>query len=276
MSMSSPSPPTPTDPKITAENQQQINRQSGIETQAGSNVNQVTPYGSLTYNQSGTGPGGIPLYTATTSLSPDQEQLLNLLQGNQLTAGTQAGKLLTGAGYGDKNPADVIGGSTSGTTADLMGKYTDYLTPYFTKQTQELDTQLKNQGFKPGDPAYDSAMLGNSNRQNNAITGFLAQVEPAAYSQAVSSYLLPLQTATTEMGLSQPGSLPGSLVPTPGFSEQPANLIAATASAQDAQMKAYEAQQKSHDAMMTGLFNIGSTVLGGWAKGGFAAPGFLA
>ncbi len=43
---------------------------------AANRINQVTPYGSLTYTQSGTDPYGNPTYTATQALSPDQQRLL--------------------------------------------------------------------------------------------------------------------------------------------------------------------------------------------------------
>ena len=182
MSLSSPSPPTPLPAGQVADTQQQYNTTAGTASQAGSAVNQVNPYGSLTYTQSGTGPGGVPLYTATTQLSPAQQQLLTTLQGTQQTAQNQAGNLLTEGNYGGANPSTVIGNMTSGTTGQLLGAETGYLDPFFTQQTSQLDTQLRNQGFDPSSPAYKQAMNNLNQTQNQSVTGFLAQAEPAAYS----------------------------------------------------------------------------------------------
>ncbi len=71
--MSSPSPPPVKDSGKVAEQQQQYNKQAGIESQAGSMVNQYNPYGSLTYSQTGTGPGGVPIYSSKMELTPAQQ-----------------------------------------------------------------------------------------------------------------------------------------------------------------------------------------------------------
>jgi hypothetical protein len=95
------------DPQTVSTQQQGSNIQSAVAGQAASNVNQVTPYGTLTYQQTGVGPNGVPTYTATTNLSPAQQQLLQTLQGNQQTAGTQAGQVLSSANYGANAPPPV-------------------------------------------------------------------------------------------------------------------------------------------------------------------------
>lgn len=270
--MSSPDPPEVRDPGKVAETQQQYNRQAGIESQAGSMVNQYNPYGSLEYSQTGTGPGGVPIYSANIKLSPAQQQLLNTLQGNQQTAGNYATNLLGGANYGGQTPSDVIGGTTSGLTKDLIGKYVDYLNPFFTQQTDQLDTKLKNQGLQPGTPAYDQAMNAARQSQNQTVTKYTADIQPQAYQQAKDMYLTPLAMASQLMGLSQPGSVNQNLVNAPALNEQPANYIGAVANAQDAEMKAYQAKLQQQQGMMSGLFGTAGNVLGGWAKGGFGNP----
>lgn len=256
MSLSSPTPPDPTQ---TANTQQQYNLSAGEASQAGSAVNQVNPYGSLTYTQTGTGPNGVPIYTASSQLSPAQQQLLNTLQGNQSTAGGQAGALLAGANYGAQNPSDVIGGATSGTTKALLGQETAYLNPFFNTQTSQLDTKLRNQGFAPGQPGYDNAMRDLSQNQNQSVTGFLAQAEPAAYQQATQSYQMPLQMATQELGLSQPGSVGQNLVQTPQLSVSAPDYSGLTE-------QNYAQQVAQHNAMMSGLFGLAGNVVGAAGK----------
>lgn len=199
MSGSSPAPapaPQPADPYAVAAAQQGTNLASLIDTQASQNVNQVTPTGSLTYQQTGTGPDGVPTYTAIQQNSPAQQELLELSQQTQGIASGAASNIL-GDSFDQysKNPADLIGNMTSGTTKDLLGKETSYLDPFFKDQTSQLDTQLRNQGIMPGTPAYDQQMRAVAANQNQAVTGFLAQAEPQAYQQAVTTYGLPLATA---------------------------------------------------------------------------------
>lgn len=223
MSFSSPDVPKVADPNTVASNQQNLNLQAMETGQAASNVNQVTPTGSLTYTQTGTGPNGVPTYTATQSLSPQEQALLTQMQGNQGIAGKQAQTLLSGANYGATDPSKVIGDATSGNTQALLKQETDYLNPQFSTQTSQLDSKLASQGIYPGSPAYQQQMRDLQLNQNQAVTGFLATAEPAAYQQATSSYLLPEQQALQLMGASAPAGV--GLTSTPQASMNPADLV---------------------------------------------------
>lgn len=266
MNFSSPDVPKVADPNTVANNQQGLNLSMMEDVQAASNVNQNTPTGSLTYTQTGTGPNGVPTYTATQTLSPAEQSLLTQMQGNQGTAGKQAGALLTGADYGAADPSKVIGDATSGNTQALLKQETSYLNPQFTQQTDQLDAHLRSQGIFPGSPAYTQQMQNLQLNQNQAVTGFLATAEPAAYQQAVSSYQMPAQMAESLMGVSQPAGL--GLTTTPQASGQPADLVGATSSANSANMAAYNAQLQQQNAMMSGLFGLGSAGISG-GSGGF-------
>jgi hypothetical protein len=272
MSLSSPAVPPVADASAVANTQQNFNTSAAQQSQQGSMVNQSNPYGTLSYTQTGTNANGTPIYSANTQLSQAQQGLLNTLQGNQATAGNQAGALLTGANYGGQDPSTVIGNATSGNTQALLNQETSYLNPFFSTQRSQLDTQLRNQGFAPGQPGYDNAMRGLDTNQGQTVTGFLASAEPAAYSQAVQSYQMPLSMAQQELGLSQPGSVGANLVQTPQLSVQPSNYAGDVANQQQAQQAQYQAQLAQQNAMMSGLFGIGGSVLGGLAKGGFTNP----
>jgi hypothetical protein len=268
VSLSSPDVPTVPNPQTTAAQQQQLNQQTLQELQGVNQVNQVTPTGSLTYAQTGVGANGVPTYTATQTLSPQEQALLSTMQGTQTTAGTQAGNLLSNANYGaaGTNPSQTIGDATSGNTKALLQQETSYLNPQFTQQTNQLDTQLRSQGIFPGSPAYTQQMQNLQLNQNQAITGFLATAEPQAYQQAVSSYELPLSMASQELGLAQPAGL--GLTGTPQETSQPANLEGDVSSANTANMAAYNAQLNQQNAMMSGLFGLGSAAISG-GSGGF-------
>jgi hypothetical protein len=272
MSLSAPTPPSPQDPNSVATTQQGFNTTAGTASQAGSAINQQTPFGSLSYTQSGTGPGGVPLYTASTQLSPQQQSILDTLQG-------QVGGSLNQGAYGSQSPAQAIGGPTSGATQALLGQETSYLQPYFTTQNQQLDTQLRNQGIfpsqtsNPSNPStwgpYERAMNQTQENQNQSVENFLATAEPQAYQQSVSNYLLPLQTASQEMGLMNPQMVNSSLAQTPQLSIQPANYIGAVANQQQMLEQQYQQQLQQEQATMSGLFGIPTALLGGYAKAGF-------
>lgn len=263
---STPDAPKVADPNVTAQQQQDLNSKAAQSSQAGSMVNQSNPFGNLSYSQTGTSPDGTPLYTASTTLSDANKQLLDILQGTQKSAGQQGNALISGANYGAVSPSDAIGNATSGLVKDAMSKQVSYLSPYFTQQTDQLDTKLRNQGFAPGQPGYDNAMRALQNNQGNTVTGFESQIEPQMFQQAQSTYLMPAQLGGTLAGLGSP-TMP-AFTPQPGLNVQPANLIGATANAQQAQQQSYQDQLQQSQAMMSGLFGIPTAVLGGWAKGG--------
>jgi hypothetical protein len=54
------------------------NLDAARQATAANRVNQVTPYGNLNYSITGADPYGNPTWTATQSLSPDQQQLYNM------------------------------------------------------------------------------------------------------------------------------------------------------------------------------------------------------
>lgn len=261
-----PDVPKPANPTDVAGNQQTLNLQAGRESQRGSMVNQVGPQGSLTYSQSGTSPDGTPLYTATTELSEPNKRLLDILQGTQTSAGTGGQSLISGANYGAAQPKDVIGDMTSGWVKDAMNKEVAYLKPQQDYDIDRLDTKLRNQGFAQGDPAYDKAMNALKQSHGQTITGFEASLQPRLWEQAAKAYMMPATLGGTLAGLGAPGT--PTFQNTPGLTVQPANLIGATANANDANMKAYDAENKKYGDMMSGLFGIPTSLLGDWAAGG--------
>lgn len=251
-----PTPPTVPDPGQVAAQQQVYNTQSAVASQAGSNVNQVTPTGSLTYTQTGVGPDGVPTYTATQQLSPQNQMLLNIMQQGQGYAGLGALGQLFNSGYGTGNASQTVGDATQGNTQALMGLETSYLNPYFQNQTSQLDTQLRNQGILPGSAAYNQQMNQVQNTQNQSVAGFLASAEPQAYQQALQNYELPAQLSAQLMQMSQPSGI--GLTQTPGLNVTPANYEGDVASANQANMAAYNAQIGQQNAMFGGLANLGA------------------
>ena len=114
--MGKPKAPTPPDPKETAAAQTGTNVSTSIANAALGNVNQVTPYGNLTYNQSGTHKftdpttgksWDVPTYTATQTLSPSQQAIFDQSQQAQANLAK-------------------IGNQQSAAMADYLSKPMDY------------------------------------------------------------------------------------------------------------------------------------------------------
>jgi len=281
-----PNPPSPQ--AITSEATGAAQAQLPISSagQQSSQYNQSNPYGGLQYVQTGTTPQGTPIWSVNTSFSPTQQNLYNQYTGTQTQAGSYAPSTLGFGNYGTVSPTQQIGSMTSGTTGQLENSYLQSVEPFFNNQYNQLYTQLVNQGFTPnspaapatpgqynpaaGDPAYNNAMLQLQTAQDNAALGAAAQFEPSAFNQAQQLYQLPLTTSEqlAQWGAPQsPTNMFTNQTPafaTPSISQ---NLGAETTAA----MNQYQAQQAQYNAMMQGLFGIGSAALGG-LTGGLSLP----
>ena len=274
-------PPVVNNPATVIPQQQQANIDSAKEGQAMSMVNQNTDFGNLSYNQTGTGPGGVPLYTATNTLAAPLQNILSALRGgatNQVAQG----------GYDQGSAADKIGDMTHGITGDIMGQYKGYLDPFFTTSTQQLDTQLRNQGLmpsassNPADPStwgpYERAMNQLQQNQGQQVNSLLASVEPQAYNQATSQYLAPLTTAAAELGIINPNTASGSYINPPQANVGQTDVTGAYNNYQSALNDQYKQQVAANGNMMSGIFGVPSAILGGWARspsGGSAITNLL-
>lgn len=266
MSLGQPSPPSPQQAagqaiSVAGQTATDINQPIATENQAGSNYNQYDPYGSLTYMQSGTGPGGVPIYSSSVQLSPAQQQLLDTLQGTQAGAGVSASNLLSEAGYGAASPTDVIGNLTSGLTGQNMQAYLASADPFFATQTSQLDTQLRNQGLAPGDPAYDNAMRSNTTNQGYSVYGAAAAFEPQAFTQANTEYMLPAELGTQLAQFGAPANPTSQFETGSGLNIQTPNTTGDLSADVTADQNQYTAQQNQYNAMIQGLMSIAGGVV---------------
>lgn len=179
--MGKPKAPAAPDYAAAATEQGKANVNSAIASNFLNQANQVGPYGNLTYsydyNNGYTLPDGtkIPLTTATTTLSPDQQKLLD--QNNALSI--QLNDLASrGIGYVDQASRTPINqnslpslrsGLTSyqykdGTGGEDFTAHRDRITqammdrmrPDIDRQQEVLRTRLANQGITQGSDAYNS------------------------------------------------------------------------------------------------------------------------
>jgi hypothetical protein len=236
---------------------------------AANRVNQVTPYGSLNYDISGQDPYGNPTWTATQSLAPDQQELLNIQ--NQLSIGT--GKLgQKGLGYVENminQPFDTSKLVSTGfdPSQSYQDAYMQRLDPQIQQSQEALDVRLANAGIPIGSEAYKRAQMTEGQRVNDLRLGATTQgfgVGQQARQQGFNELAYqrnePLNTLNAVRS--------GAQVQGPSFvnSAQQANtagadLLGAQQMGYNAQLGASNAQNAANNAMTQGLFSLGGAAL---------------
>ena len=169
-------------------------QQTSASDLASNRLNQVNPYSSLNYNQTGTDQYGNPTYTQTQTLNPQLQSAINsnLGQlGQAFVAPTFQGQDMASMNYfGSKlnqqqfNPNTFVntdfdrsqlGASSLPSYGINPGQtYSDAimqrLQPSLERQTQANDARLANQGIMPGSEAYKTAKMLEAQNQNDALT----------------------------------------------------------------------------------------------------------
>jgi hypothetical protein len=260
--VSSPSVPKPPDPVATAQAQGQINKDTAVSQARLNNVNQVTPYGSLTYT-AGPEVNGVPQYTATTTLSPEQQNLYNLGTQTQTNLG-QIGVDQSGKVRDILNTPFDLNSSISTQQADIAKTLLD---PVWQQREGALRTRLANQGIAEGSEAYTNAMRDFGMQRDNAYNSALLQGRSQAEQEALTQRNQPLNEITALLGGSQVQQ--PSFTNTPSTGIQPANYEGDVAQNYAGQLQAYNAQTSQNNAMLGGLFGLAAAPLGGWAYNGF-------
>lgn len=168
-------PPAPPDPTKTAQAQTQSNTTTAENNATLNNVNQVTPFGNVTYDVTGTGPNNIPRWTQTTTLSPEQQNLLNLQTQQSALLGqlgidqTNRASDILGTNYTpahlDVNaatggPLDInsalgsFNGDVEAQTRELLNRGVGEAAA---RGQEALDSRLANQGLNAGSDAWGAS-----------------------------------------------------------------------------------------------------------------------
>lgn len=190
---------------------------------AANRVNHVTPYGNLTYTQTQDPNNPDGGWTATQTLSPDQQTMLDQQNKTSIDLGGLADQ---GLGYvkdalgnqisKDSLPADMVNAGQTGQDA-LMARFQ----PQIDESHKALDNKLANQGIQQGSEAYDNAMRTQNQSENDlrmqaALNGI--NVGENAQNQQLS-----LQTALQNQPLNMLNAVrTGSQVTNPTFTNNTA------------------------------------------------------
>lgn len=247
-----PAPPPAPDPVVTAQAQadantrtaqQQfdLNQQTARATATRDRINQVTPFGELTYTQD---PNNQDRWTATQSLSPDMQARLRMVYDTI------------------SNPVDLnaIGATTNSAADALMGR----LQPTLGTQRTQLETRLRSQGLTPGSDAWVNAMRDFSQSENDARLATLGQADQFAnnaLSRAITARQAPLNEFTQLTGQNNFINAPSAA--TANTNLAPTDYLGAVQLNQSAQNAAYQARMQAYQSNLAGMYGLGSALLGG-------------
>jgi len=236
---------------------------------AANRVNQYTPYGSLEYTMSGEDKYGNPTWSATQTLAPEQQQLLDYQNQASLGLGQLTNK---GLGYVSNmldNPFDISRLPSTGfdPAQSYQDAYMARLAPQRQQGRERLEQQLANQGVQLGSEAYDRALRNYDQKENDLLLGATTQgfgIGQQARQQALQEQAFlrnePLNTLNAvRTGAQVQG--PTFVNPAQQANTAGPDILGATQMGYNAQLAASNAQNAANNAMTQGLFSLGGAAL---------------
>jgi hypothetical protein len=232
-------------------------------TAAGNRINQITPYGSLTYTESGTDSQGNPKWTANVELSADQKRLLDQQNATSLGLGELQQQ---GLGYVRdmiSNPFDTSGLPQTGINVgeNMTDSIMRRLQPTIQMEQKQFDAQMANQGIPIGSEAYANAKRMFDERQNDKLN--------SAIIQGTQTGLQARQQGFGELGYIRNEPIntlsairSGSQVTNPNFVTTPAgpDYLGAAQSGYNADLSAANARNAASNSFTSGLMSLGGTL----------------
>lgn len=234
-----------------------MNRDTALTQQQINMVNQVGPDGSLTYTPSGSSSFvdssgktvSTPTYTATTTLSPQQQAIKDQTDAASLNLGKLANTQSSFLNDYLSKPFEYTNKDTENFAYDL-GK--QRLDPRFAQQEDAMRTQLINSGIRPGTPAYDQAMTQQTQGKNDAYNQLTLSSQQQGYNQALTSRNQPLNEISALMS--------GSQISQPNFVNTPTSNVGGVDYTGLVQND-YNQKVANQQAQMGGLFGLLGTGL---------------
>lgn len=252
------SAPKAPDPNKTAAAQGQWNSFTAQQQQAMNMVGQNSPWGSLAYNQTGTqtiiDPNGkpvqVPMYTANTTLTPEQQKIYDQTQAADLNLATianeQSGKI-----------GEILNSPFSFENSDAEQWAYDLASPRILQQQgqnqRQLETQLVNSGIRRGTQAWDQEMARLTNANSDQLNQLALTGRGQAFSEALAERNQPLNEII--------GLMSGSQIQNPNatFAQTPQSQVAGVDYSGLVQNK-YNAEMQQYNARtgaLGGLFGAG-------------------
>lgn len=252
-----PSPPPPPDYTGAANATASGNIEAARLASRANRVDQYTPYGSQVYTS---GVGGDPdRWRSDINLTDTGKQLLDYQNNASLGLGEQTTQALDRVDQTLSQPFDY--GSVQDVNDASYKAQTDRLDPQWEQRQAATETQLINQGLRPGTEAYDNAMRVMGEARNDA------------YSQArinainTSPQTMQMASALRSQPLNELNALrTGSQVTNPTFTNAPqqgqtagADMLGAANQMYGAQIAGNNAEQAAASSFNSGLMGLAGT-----------------
>ena len=278
--MCSPSAPAPPDYAAAATAQGAANKEAAIASSRLNNPNVVNPYGTQTWQEGATAEDRP---TMTQTFSPEQQALYEQsMQTKGLLGGlgTQGATALQGiiGNSLDLSGAPAAPGSAEQTRQNAYDAIMSRVNEDTTGQRDQRNSDLIAAGIRPGTKAYDDAQNQISRQYNDArqqailASGQEGQrdftMDTQRRKDAIAEILAGRQTPLNEINALMSGSQVSNPFAIPGAAQN-SNIAAAPLykAAQDqygASIDGYNAEAAGNQAMMGGLFKLGSAAIGKW------------
>lgn len=264
--------PKQPDPAATASAQGSWNSFTAQQQQAMNQTSQVTPYGNLTYTQTGStslvDPNGktiwVPQYTANTTLSPSQQAIFDQTQAADLNlasiANQQSQKIGSLLNTPFEAPKTLSNQDVENWAYDLGSSR---LIPQQQQNEAALRSQLINAGLRPGTPQWDSEMTrltqANTDQLNQlALTGRTLAVneQQQAFNQALQARNQPLNEIIGLTSGTQIQNPNASFVQTPQSQVGGVDYAGQVNQNYQAQLQQYNARTGALGGALGGLFGM--------------------
>ena len=287
--MKTPKAPAPPDPFQTSQAQTQSNVNTAIANAWLTNANQNTPYGNLTWTQNGTryipgevdpktgqqSPGyEIPTFTATQTLSPADQAILDKQNAVENQAWTIGGDLLNRSADNLSRPMDMSGlpELTQDFSADRRRVEDAFMTRFnedYGQQQASERQRLANQGIAEGTEAYNSAMQPLERSRNDMLTqaimaggqeqsrlqGLNTQARQQGIQERAQQRYEPINVASGLFGLG-PGVQTPQFQPMQGSGVAGTDVLGAYNSAYSGQLANAQMRNASSNASQGGMFGL--------------------
>ena len=254
---SKPKAPAPMDVGAVTASANKQNTANAFQNAAFNRIGQTDALGnSLSYNQTGTDAQGNPQFQATQSLG----------DAGQMYAGGLAN---LGQQYFDKVGSRPDMGSNAALDR-AYGYASANLEPRMERQTNQLESKLRNQGFERGSEAMTNAGNDLALQQNEARNDLVTKLQGQMFGQG-------LQDRQQQLSELNPGvqfgnnALSLDQVNVPQVGVQNVDVAGLTQTAYNQQQQQYQQQMAQRNAMIGGLASIGGTIAGGVVGGPIGA-----
>lgn len=254
-------PPSP-DYGAAATAQGGANMQTAIANNIMNRPNEVTPYGTRKWTQTGSqriGDYDVPQFESSIDFTPEGKQLFDkgtaLQNGMMDLGGSSLQQTVDALGQ----PLD-ISKNRDAMVDSMYRRSTRLLDPQYAMAEDKQRSDLANRGFSVGDEGYNRAQESFNRSKDAAYANARDTANTEGAKQAIQEALVQRSTPLAELNALRTGAMPQS----PSFqaysssSAQPAPIFAGAQAGGNAALTNYGIESQNDNNTMQGLMKLGS------------------